>query len=545
MSWSALPGALRLAMASPTSSTRPAVIGALLLLVLSALGAVQAGSAGKDFTTDLELATPALAKTPPIVLGGETPRLARRVFVVIIDGLRADRSYELPFLDELRRDGLDLEARSHYPTWSRPNYVSILAGVPPTASGVRTNYHWTPVALDSLMDRARAAGLRSAVATDYAILPELFRAPDPPVRSAFDDARYTPWPGGFVEAGRGLVAGDAELVVMLLSSVDIAGHEHGAASPEYRAGAERADRALARVLGGVDLSLDAIVVVADHGHTGPGGHGGVEPEVLAVPLILAGAGVVPSAHVEGARLIDVAPTVAALLGLPAPGHGLGATLVEAIAIDDAARARRIAADRQRLSITESAVALAEARAELAQQADRALRLGIVALGAGLAIGIAVVLVRRRAMRLDVRVLLVTVPAFVGIYFTLIGTIGQRFSPSLVPAQGDIARAMLPYAAAGMVAQLAVSLWALRVHRTTAARLAAANGIAWVCLVVTMVPAGLLWAYFPPPYVVLPGPFWLVVIPAVQVAVAGTAVNVAMMLVIEVIVFAARAWHRVV
>jgi hypothetical protein len=523
--------------------TRPAVVGAVLLLLVAALGAVQAGKAGKDFTTDLELVTPALAKTPPIVLSPDTPRLARRVFVVIIDGLRADTSYELPFLDELRRAGLDLEASSHYPTWSRPNYVSILAGVTPTASGVRTNYHTTAVPLDSLMNRAHAAGLRTATATDYAVLPELFRAADPPVRSAFDDARYTPWPGGFVEAGRDLVAGDAELVVMLISPVDIAGHEHGAASPMYRAAAERADRALGRVLGDVDLSLDAIVVVADHGHTGPGGHGGVEPEVMAVPLILAGAGVTHDAYIPDARLIDVAPTVAALLGIPAPGHGLGVTLVDALTLDPAARARRVAADRQRLSITESAVALAEARAELAQQQDRALRLGFVGGGALLAMAVAALLVRRRALRLDLRVLLVSVPAFFGIYAVLIGTVGQRFSPSLVPARGDIARAMLPYAAVGLVAQLAASLWALRVHRTLAARLAAANGIAWVCLVLTMVPAGLLWAYFPPPYVVVPGPFWLVVIPAVQVAVAATAVNVALMLVIEVIVFAARAWQR--
>ncbi|MDX2087595.1 MAG: alkaline phosphatase family protein [Kofleriaceae bacterium] len=511
--------------------------------MLSSLGAVQAGKAGKDFTTDLDLKTPALAKAPPIVLSVETPRLSRRVFVVIVDGLRADRSYELPFLDELRRDGLDLEARSHYPTWSRPNYVSILAGVTPMASGVRTNYHVTPVGLDSLMDRARAAGMHTATATDYAMLPELFRAPDLPVRSAFDDARYTPWPGGFVEAGRDLVASNAELVVMLLSPVDITGHERGADAPEYRAATERADRALAKVLGDVDLSLDTIVVVADHGHTGPGGHGGVEPEVLAVPLVMAGAGIAREATIHDARLIDIAPTVAALLGLPAPGHGLGATLVDALALTPAQRTARVAADRQRLSITESTVALAEARAELAQLDDRALRLGIVASGAAIAIMVAVLLLRRRAMRLDLRVLSVSVPAFFGIYFVLIGTIGQRFSPSLVPAQGDIARAMLPYAAIGMVAQLAASLWALRSHRTLAARLAAANGIAWVCLVLTMVPAGLLWAYFPPPYVVVPSPFWLVVIPAVQVAVAGTAINVALMLVIEVIVFAARAWQR--
>ena len=80
---------------------------------------------------DLEQDQPALAKIAPVVPDPHTPRLARRVFLVIVDGLRLDKSYELPFLDELRRRGVDSEAQSHYPSWSRPNYVSILTGVPP------------------------------------------------------------------------------------------------------------------------------------------------------------------------------------------------------------------------------------------------------------------------------------------------------------------------------------------------------------------------------------------------------------------------------
>src|SRR6202044_130241 len=59
---------------------------------------------------------------------------------------------------------------SHYPTWARPNWVSIRSGVPPIASGVRTNRHRMPVALDSLMDRARDRGLGVALATDYEVL---------------------------------------------------------------------------------------------------------------------------------------------------------------------------------------------------------------------------------------------------------------------------------------------------------------------------------------------------------------------------------------
>jgi hypothetical protein len=59
----------------------------------------------------------------------------------------------------------------------------------------------------------------------------------------------------------------------------------------------------------------------------------------------------------------------------------------------------------------------------------------------------------------------------------------------------------------------------------------------------MVPAGLTWAFFPPPYVSVPGPLWLVMIPAVEIAVACAAIDVAITLLVEVIVFAARVWHR--
>ena len=547
-------------------------MAALALVVLGAIGAVKAGLAGGDFMFDLEQTTPALAKVKPALPDPHTPRLARRVFVVIIDGLRLDKSYELPFLDELRRRGVDTEAQSHYPTWSRPNYVSILTGVPPTASGVRTNHHSTPVALDSLMDRARAAGLHVASATDYDVLPRLFLRPrdpqraaetedldidamedpfsndavhaaDAPLQSPFDDARYAPWPGGFAESGSQVTAGNAELVVMLVGAVDAAGHAHGGDSKEYREAAEIADRALARALKGIDLSQDAIVVTADHGHTGRGGHGGLEPEVLAVPLIMAGAGVKPGAESLDAHLIDIAPTVSTLLGIPAPGHGLGRTLVELLQLSPQDAAARQVADEQRLTMTRAVLAGAQARAQVDVLQQRALRIALVVGGALLAAALAWLLVKRHVMKFDWRVLLVSVPAFFIVYYALIGTLGQRFSPSLLPAQGHLAVAMAKYGAAAMVVQLCASMWALRNQGSLAQRLAKANAIAWTGLMLAMIPAGLVWAFFPPPYVSVPSPVWLVMIPAVEVAVACAAVDVALTLLVEVIIFAARAWHR--
>ncbi len=561
----------------PSVSTGRVVAAAVTLLLLGTVGAAQAVRAGASFMRDLELVSPALSKTPPWTDDPKTPRLARRVFLVIIDGLRSDHSYQLPFLDELRRKGVDLEAQSHYPTWSRPNYVSILTGVPPRASGVRTNFHFTPVLLDSLMDRARAAGLRVATATDYGILPSLFlrpvgnggvaidpkeleeldidvmveaptsktalRAPGANLRSPFHDARYVPWPGGFSEASGALVEGNAELVVLLIGAVDVAGHGHGADSGDYLEATQIADRALGRVLASVDLALDTIIVTADHGHTDAGGHGGIEPEVLTVPLILAGAGVKP-ASVFDARLIDVSPTVSALLGIPAPGHGLGRTLVEVVDLEPEARQRRLSADRLRLLATRSVVAVSEARAEAELLEDRALRLGLVLGGAALAIAMAVLLIRRRVLRLDIRVLMVAVPAFFVVYYALIATLGQRFSPSLLPQQGHLTTALIKYAIVGMIVQLLASLWVLRKQGgDLASRLAAANGIAWTGLMLSMIPAGLLWAFFPAPYILVPGATWLILIPAVTLTVACSAIDVALTLVIELIVFAARARYR--
>jgi hypothetical protein len=137
-------------------------------------------------------------------------------------------------------------------------------------------------------------------------------------------------------------------------------------------------------------------------------------------------------------------------------------------------------------------------------------------------------------------MLVSVPAFFVVYYALIGAVGQRFSPSLLPAQGHLAATMAKYGLIAMVVQLMFSLWALRSQRTLAERLAAANGIAWMGLMFAMIPAGLAWAFFPPPYVIVPPPVWLVIIPAVEIAVACAAIDIALTLMVEVIVFAARS-----
>src|SRR5688500_17078387 len=231
------------------------VTAAVLLLLAGGIAATFAGCQGATFMYDLEQPRPALSYVGPVL---ETPgkRLSRRVVLAIVDGLRVDTSRGLPYLDDLRARGVDTTASSQYPTFSRPNYVNLLTGVPPEASGVRTNEHPTTVVLDTLMSRLRAAKLRSGYASDYDSMPRLFLRPRgevPPealeaidvdalleteepepeeiaaaimadLRSEFDNVRYAPWPGGFRNSAEQLVTGDEDLLVLLIGLVDAAGH---------------------------------------------------------------------------------------------------------------------------------------------------------------------------------------------------------------------------------------------------------------------------------------------------------------------------------
>jgi len=123
--------------------------------------------------------------------------------------------------------------------------------------------------------------------------------------------------------------GRADLVFAEYDTPDQAGHDWGAASPQYRKAALLIDEEVQRLAAALDPTRSVLIVTSDHGHTPSGGHGGPEAGVLSVPLVLRGEGV--RRGVRGrAEQVDVAPTVAALLGVPIPASSQGRTLVEAL-----------------------------------------------------------------------------------------------------------------------------------------------------------------------------------------------------------------------
>jgi Type I phosphodiesterase / nucleotide pyrophosphatase len=506
----------------------PALAG-LVALGLAAYAAVRGVDDADHLLAELNISSPPLAELPYAPSPQHSPALTRRLVLFVIDGLSYRRSADLPALDELRRAGVAAMAVTHAPSLSRPNYVSILTGVPPTYSGVRSNDYPWQVPLDSLLHGVHATGRQTAFATDAA----------PGFGSMFahqlSEGTVAPWRGGLARAG--LLALDRQypLVVLIPGAVDDAGHRAGAASERYREAALAVDRQLRDLLLELDLARDTIVVTADHGHTARGGHGGREAEVMQVPLVMAGAGIRRGAQLRDARLIDLAPTVAVLLGTATPRQALGRTLVEALELSPTRAEVLLRADQQRVG------AIQRFLHDHPPPMTRPLLDRLFAAFALTTLVIFTALVSRSVglVHWDARIAaaaLVGVLSAVGCLFLCSGA---QLSLSALPNRSAGAHTVALAAALTACAQLAVSLWALR-HRRLERRLLAAGGLVLLgtSLLLVLV-GGALAITGDPPWLTLPPQAMLIALPMLHMATATYAASSGLVVIIELVVFAAR------
>ncbi|HMN62464.1 MAG TPA: alkaline phosphatase family protein [Anaerolinea sp.] len=271
-----------------------------------------------------------LQNQPPAPGEGVPPALTGRVVFVLIDGLRFDTSQDaevMPVLAQLRASGASARMHSRPPSYSQPGYVTLLSGAWPDINDgppVNLDYALIPtMTQDNLFSAAKRAGGVTAVSGDNwvgRLLPAesvdlSFYTPgeDSAADRAVTDAAL-PWLG----------SGQAGLVQVHIDQVDYAGHhEGGPRDLRWNQAAARADGLLGEILAALDLSRDTVLVVSDHGHIDEGGPGGTDAVTLVEPFVLAGKGVRPGQYAD-VQMVDVAPTLAALLGanLPASAEGL-------------------------------------------------------------------------------------------------------------------------------------------------------------------------------------------------------------------------------
>ncbi len=305
--------------------TAPILIGIVICIVAAGLAYLWASSL---MNSVYAYHSPLHNSPPPRGEALGNPE-TRSLVLVLVDGLRYDTSMNakvMPYLSQLRSQGASAEMHSQPPSYSEPGYSTLLTGAWPFLNdGPVLNFVYADIPTltqDNIFSDAHWIGMQTAISASNwfeklvpqgAVTTKFYTAGEDQAadRDVVDAA--LPW----------LQASSYQLVLIHLDQVDYAGHHQGGpVDPSYNAAASRADGLIQDIARNIDLEQDTLLVVSDHGHINQGGHGGQDAITLLEPFVLVGKGVVPGKYGD-VQMVDVAPTIAALLGtsLPATNQG--------------------------------------------------------------------------------------------------------------------------------------------------------------------------------------------------------------------------------
>jgi len=335
---------LMIALSAGTLLAEEPGAGSLLRIVAAvaiaaALGALAARSFARRLPRYPDRGAEERARHAP---GHDAPQaplgaLARRVYVIVVDGCNRGRLWQAhaPVMDRLAREGTEyLAVEPAYPARTVVCFSSMLTGATPAEHGMRSNF--APrlgVRRESVFDVLERSGRRGRL-VGIAHLLDPFG--EEVVRSVTSVQPTSEIDRSLAAEGRRVVEEeDPDLLVLQLLAADQLGHVRGVRSPEYLEQLAETDRHvgdfLAFLKGSGRLEGATVILMADHGQgRGIGGHGHLDWGERPVPFVVWGSGAVPGAIAREPRsVLELAPTIARLLGVPRPEAARGRPLVPA------------------------------------------------------------------------------------------------------------------------------------------------------------------------------------------------------------------------
>lgn len=246
---------------------------------------------------------------------------ADRLFLIVGDGLRADKLFENPHLAPFLHEKAQLSGRwgiSHtrVPTESRPGHVALIAGLYEDVSAVTTGWTLNPVNFDSVFNQSRKTWawgspdilpmFREGATDKDKIVCHMYD----PDEEDFSKESYQldTWVFDHVDAlfeeakrdvdVRADVSQSGNVFFLHLLGLDSAGHAHRPYSNEYLNNIAVVDKGIARlmhILASVwtpeQMSRTAFLFTADHGMSDWGSHGDGHPDNTRTPYIAWGSGI--------------------------------------------------------------------------------------------------------------------------------------------------------------------------------------------------------------------------------------------------------------
>jgi hypothetical protein len=256
--------------------------------------------------------------------------LTERVVVVVLSGVSsqdlagAGDPWRFVQLRRLAAEGAYGGVRAVLPSADAPAWAALISGAGPERSGIVDAHEWQPFPLPSLFDDLPAGSRSVAVASRVSWQARgRMSMPDETVLARSSMAVVD-------ETVAVLHRRSARLVFVLLDHGRVSGLD-----PTRRW--STLDDQVAAIATALDPAVDTLVITSDHGLLPDGSSGGSERHLTELPLVLWGRGIAPGA-LPWLDQREIAPTVAALLGLPYSPYG-GRPVFDALRLSPAERSR--------------------------------------------------------------------------------------------------------------------------------------------------------------------------------------------------------------
>jgi len=252
-----------------------------------------------------------------------------KALLILSDGMRPDAIEGHPVIEYLKKNGTYcMNAQAVMPSVTLPCHMSLFHSVDPSRHGVMTNTY-VPQArpVSGLFEQLSVAKKRCAMFYNWEELRDLNR-PGNLCRSLFVSGAYYGYEAACREccdsARAMLKNSDIDFAFLYLGWPDEAGHCHGWMGEEYIYAVNKCCDMVGEVI--EELKDEYIFFyTADHGGHGRS-HGSDQPEDMTIPIFCLGEPFAPGKCLEGLNIMDIAPTIASLLGAEIPAEWEGAVI---------------------------------------------------------------------------------------------------------------------------------------------------------------------------------------------------------------------------
>ncbi len=255
----------------------------------------------------------------------------KKVILISIDGMRADglKQCGSKHLEKLEKIcSYTYNARSVNPSVTFPCHFSMSHSVTPQRHGILSNTYTPQVRpIDGIFEKIKAFGGESAMFYGWEPIRDI-ASPGSLKFSTYINAYKEESSDTILtdEAERLIERHKPDFVFLYLVETDEkGGHDNGWMSKEYlnriAIGVNNANRMIDKF--GDEYT---VIIMADHGgHDRT--HGTDLPEDMIIPLFICGSDFVPGQIIENASLLDIAPTIADVMGIAVDPEWEGRSLI--------------------------------------------------------------------------------------------------------------------------------------------------------------------------------------------------------------------------